>query len=74
VHTHIQRIQFGEDLVRRPGPGEWFGVGVVLGDVARIATCRSTIEWKLPRLSRRRVSAEKNVSTAFSQEPEVGVK
>jgi hypothetical protein len=36
--------------------------------------CRSTIERKLPRRRRRRVSAEKKVSTAFSQEPEVGVK
>jgi hypothetical protein len=35
-----------------------------------IAACSSTIEWKLPRLSRRRVSAEKKVSTAFSHELE----
>jgi hypothetical protein len=39
-----------------------------------IAACRSTVERKLPRLSRRGVSAEKKVSTALSQEPEVGVK
>ena len=32
------------------------------------------MEWKLPRLSRRRVSTEKKVSTAFSHESEVGVK
>ena len=39
-----------------------------------IAACRSTIERKLPRLMRRRVRAEKEVSTAFGHEPEVGVK
>src|SRR5918993_4625080 len=39
-----------------------------------MASCSSTIERKTPRLSRRRVSAEKKVSTAFSHEPEVGVK
>ena len=32
------------------------------------------MEWKLPRRMRWRVRAEKNVSTAFSQEPDVGVK
>jgi hypothetical protein len=37
-----------------------------------IAACRSTIEWKLPRRMRRRVSAEKKVSTALSHEPEPG--
>jgi hypothetical protein len=36
-----------------------------------IAACSSAIERKVPRLSRRRVSAEKKVSTALSQEPEV---
>jgi hypothetical protein len=39
-----------------------------------IAAWRSTIELKVPRRMRRRVSAEKKVSTAFSHEPEVGVK
>ena len=39
-----------------------------------MAACKLTMEWKLPRRMRCRVSAEKNVSTAFSQEPEVGVK
>ena len=39
-----------------------------------MAACRSTIERNTPRLSRRRVSGEKKVSTALSQEPEVGVK
>ena len=39
-----------------------------------MAACRSTIEWKLPRRMRLRVSTEKKVSTAFSHEPEVGVK
>jgi hypothetical protein len=39
-----------------------------------MAACKSTSEWKLPRRMRLRVSAEKNVSTAFSPDPEVGVK
>jgi hypothetical protein len=38
-----------------------------------IAACSSMIERNTPRLSRRRVSVAKNVSTAFSHEPEVGV-
>jgi hypothetical protein len=38
-----------------------------------IAACRLPIEWKLPRRIRWRVSAEKNVSTAFSHDPDVGV-
>jgi hypothetical protein len=32
------------------------------------------IDWKLPRRMRWRVSVEKKVSTAFSHEPDVGVK
>ena len=39
-----------------------------------MAACKLTMEWKLPRRMRWRVSAEKNVSTAFNQEPDVGVK
>ena len=39
-----------------------------------MAACSWTIEWKLPRWMRLRVSAEKNVSTAFSYDPEVGVR
>jgi hypothetical protein len=39
-----------------------------------IAACISTIEWKTTRLGRRRVSAEKKVSTALSDEVGVGVK
>jgi hypothetical protein len=39
-----------------------------------MAACRLTMEWKLPRRMGWRVSAEKNVSTAFNQEPDVGVK
>jgi hypothetical protein len=35
-----------------------------------IAACRLPMEWKLPRRIRWRVGTEKNVSTAFSQEPE----
>jgi hypothetical protein len=39
-----------------------------------MAACNSTIEPNTPRRRRRRVKAEKKVSTAFSHEPEVGVK
>ncbi len=39
-----------------------------------MAAWRSTIEWKLPRRMRLRVSTEKKLSTAFSQDPDVGVK
>jgi hypothetical protein len=39
-----------------------------------MAACNSTIEPNTLRRSRRRVRAEKKVSTAFSHEPEVGVK
>ena len=38
-----------------------------------MAAWRSTSEWKAPRCRRRRVSAAKKVSTALSQEQEVGV-
>ena len=39
-----------------------------------MAAWRSATEWKTPRRRRRRVKAEKKVSTAFSQDPDVGVK
>jgi hypothetical protein len=39
-----------------------------------MAACSSAIERNAPPLRRRRVSGEKNVSTALSQEPEIGVK
>jgi hypothetical protein len=48
------------------------GLGLALERL--IAAWRSTIERKTPRLSRRLVSAAKKVSTALSDEQEVGVK
>jgi hypothetical protein len=39
-----------------------------------MAAWRSTSEWKAPRCRRRRVSVAKKVSTALTQEHEVGVK
>ena len=39
-----------------------------------MAACKSTSERKLPRRMRFRVSTEKKFSTAFSRDPEVGVK
>ena len=47
---------------------------VVLGDVVGDCGLEFDDRAKTPRFSRRRVSAEKKVSTALSQEPEVGVK
>jgi hypothetical protein len=47
VHRPVQTVHLGADLVGRLGPGEWLRIGVVLGDVALIAACRSTIERKL---------------------------
>lgn len=39
-----------------------------------MAACRSAMERNTPRRRRRRVRAEKKVSTALSQELDVGVK
>ena len=39
-----------------------------------IAACRSSTEWKTPRLRRRFDSLAKKPSTALSQEDEVGMK
>jgi hypothetical protein len=39
-----------------------------------MAACKSMSEWNVPRRMRFRVSTEKKFSTAFSHEPEVGVK
>jgi hypothetical protein len=39
-----------------------------------MAACRSTTDWKTPRLRRRLVRVAKKPSTALSQEAEVGVK
>ena len=72
VHWRIQRIEFGEDLTGRRGPGEGLGVLVVLGDIAVDRGLKVDHRVEAPALSRRRASAEKKVSTAFSQEPEVG--
>jgi hypothetical protein len=39
-----------------------------------MAACRSTTDWKTPRLRRRLVRVAKKPSTALNQEAEVGVK
>ena len=46
----------------------------MFGEIAVDCRLQSTIERKVSRLRRRRVSVEKNVSTALRHEPEVGVK
>ncbi len=51
-----------------------FGLALCSARYRLIAACRSTTEWKLPRQMRLRVSVEKNVSTALSHDPEMGVK
>ena len=64
----------GDDFIWIGGPDE--GLGSVVGflEEAVDAACRSTIEWKTPRLRRRWASLAKKPSTALSQEAEVGVK
>jgi SecD/SecF fusion protein len=52
------------------GLGSWLWVSTK----RLMAVCRATSEGKTPRLSRRLVSLAKKVSTALSQEHEVGVK
>src|SRR3954462_6346044 len=64
----------GDDLVGVCGPGEGLGVMVGLVEIAVDAAWRSTTERNTPRFSRRLVSVAKKVSTALSQEHEVGVK
>jgi hypothetical protein len=54
------------------GVGERLGVVVVVGDVTVDRGLEVEGRGKLPRLSRRRVSAEKKLSSAFSHEHEVG--
>ena len=56
--------------VQRSGLGSAF----VSAMYRLMAACNSTIEWKLPRRIRLRVSLKKNVSTRFSHEPGGGVK
>ena len=47
-------------------------VSIVLGEVAMDRGLQVTTEWNTPRRRRRRVMAEKKVSTAFSHDPVVG--
>ena len=51
-----------------------FGCALCSARYRLMAACRSAREWKLPRRMRFRVSTEKKFSTAFSQDPDVGVK
>jgi hypothetical protein len=68
----VQGIEFVEDGIGGLGPAEGLRVVVVLADVA--VDCGLQIdERKAPRRMRLRVSAEKKVSTAFSQDALVGV-
>jgi hypothetical protein len=56
------------------GPDERFGVGIVFGEIALIAVCRSAIEGNTPRRMRWWIILEVKFSTALSREAEVGVK
>ena len=51
-----------------------FGLALCSVRYRLMAACKSTSDWKLPRRMRLRVSTEKKFSTAFSHDPEVGVK
>jgi hypothetical protein len=52
------------------------GLGSALVSTTKrwMASCRSTTDWKTPRLRRWRLSFAKTPSTALSQDAEVGVK
>ena len=61
-------VELGEDDIGRFGPGE--GPGIIRYQL--MAAWRSAIERKTPRRMRWRVILEKKLSTALSQDPEVG--
>ena len=63
-----------DDGVRVGGPDERPRARLCSATKRLIASCRATSEGKLPRRSRCLVSLAKKVSTALSQEHEVGVK
>jgi hypothetical protein len=64
----------GEDGVGGFGPRERLGFIVVLFGVTVDGGLQSTMDRETPRLSRWRVSLEKNPSSALSQESDFGVK
>ena len=74
MHRRVQTIHLGEDLVGGSGPDKGLGVVVVLGDVSIDRGLEVDDRVEAAASIRRRVSAEKKVSTALTQEPEVGVK
>jgi hypothetical protein len=74
VHRRIQRIQFGEDLRWCLGPAEGLGLGVVLGDVSVDRGLQVDDRVEAAALQTAAGERREKVSTAFSQEPEVGVK
>ena len=61
-----------EACMARPHHGD--GRGLRYRWIRLMASCRSTTDWKTPRLRRWRVSLAKKPSTALSQDAEVGVK
>jgi hypothetical protein len=64
----------GDDRVGIGFPDERLGARLWISTKPLMAVCKATNKWNTPRLSRRWVSLAKKVSTAFSQEHEVGVK
>lgn len=68
-----QFAEFGEDGGGRRRPDEGTRRCVAPIEVWLVAVCRIPTEWKLPRHPLVR-EAEKNISTALSQERDVGVK
>jgi hypothetical protein len=65
-------VDLGENSVGGLDPHERFGAGVVLGEIALMAACRSAIERQTPRRMRCRVILK--LWIALSQEAKVGVK
>ena len=66
-------LQLGDNLLGRGGPDERLGVGVVLGEVAVDRGLQIDQRMEDAAVEAAPGQWEKKVSTAFSQEPEVGV-
>lgn len=76
THTDAASSLLSLAMMAAAGAVQTKGLGSVLWSARYrlMAAWSATRQWKLPRRMRWRVSFEKNVSTALSQEPEVGVK
>src|SRR4029077_16150993 len=73
-YTCFPRLTAARTRLGAAGQTRGLGCAVVSDTKRLMASCRSTTDWKTPRLSRWRVSLAKKPSTALSQDAEVGVK